>query len=64
MMKTLNFQEQGTLISKDLRFGHGKLGNKNKSFQLKLEIFNVGLMERVKKHIWYWETATNPKSFI
>lgn len=52
MMKTLNFQEQGTLISKDIRFGHGKLGNENKSFQLGIEIFNFHLIRRVKNILY------------
>lgn len=52
ILKTFNFQEEGTLISKDIKFGHGKLENNNKSFQLEIEIFNVGLIERFKKYIY------------
>lgn len=64
MMKTLNFQERGMLISKEISFDHWRLVNENKSFQLGKKVFKVGLTERVSKYMWYWKTSYKSQILI
>lgn len=63
MMKTLNFQEQGALISKEVRFGHWKLGNKTKSFQLGIQYLRRVQWKVFKNICGTEKTTRNPKSF-